>query len=203
MKHSKTGKNKKKKFSDLEWRIISFLKKHLPRPRFLHSLGVMRTAERIAKKNEESPARARIAGLLHDCTRGYTLKKNARLAQEYNRRIVSDAVLVKNPCIVHGFASAAFARKHFHVRDKKVLQAMARHTIAGPRMTLLDKIIYLADITAPDRRFKELKKLRRILQRDIDDAMRTALQIKITFVLQRKQMLHGDAVCAWNELMKK
>lgn len=197
----KNKKNIKNNFSPLEHCIVKFLKKNLLRPRYFHSVGVMRTAEKIAQQYGASPCKARLAGLLHDCSRGYSIKKITALARQYNNKIHADKILLKNPSLLHGYASAVIAKKQFNITDHVVLQAMARHTIAGAHMSMLDKIIYLADITAPDRRFKELKILRILAQRNIDVAMRAALYVKIKHVLQKKLMLHPGAVSAWNEFI--
>lgn len=183
--------------------ILAFLKKKLPRSRFMHSRGVMRTAEMLALRYGEDPAKARLAGLLHDCSRGYSFATVKKLARRYDPKIFRDPVLKDNPFLLHGFASAYIAKKHFRVKDQRVLDAIMYHTIARPHMTKLDAVIYCADMIAPDRRFDEVQRLRRIARRSLSDALRYALRIKILFVLKKNMMVHPHAVMAFNELVVK
>ena len=194
---------KKITYSALELRIIDFLKKNLSHPRFLHSIGVMHTAEEIALMYGGNLLQARLAGLLHDCARGYSCRTIVFLARQYNKRIVSDRVYKRNPHLLHGHASAAIAKRKFNIRDRSVLKAMASHTVADVNMSLLDTIIYLADKTALDRRFKGLKKLRLLIKQNLEEAMRAALQSSINHVIHNRHMLHESSVRAWNELIHK
>jgi predicted HD superfamily hydrolase involved in NAD metabolism len=183
-----------------EQKIVAYLKKHLSRPRFLHSLGTMRMAELIARCHGADPAKARVAGLLHDCSKGMSIAALRAHARRYDPRIMRDNIVQQNPVLLHGYASADIAKKYFGIRAPDILQAIARHTIAGPRMSMLDHIIYLADMIAPDRRYRESSALRRLARRDLIAAMKKGLAIKIRLVLRQKGMIHPFAVFAWNEL---
>ncbi|MFH1378869.1 MAG: bis(5'-nucleosyl)-tetraphosphatase (symmetrical) YqeK [bacterium] len=194
--------NKKLTYTREEQKILACLQRVLPRPRFLHSLSVMRAAEKIAERYGENTHHARLAGLMHDASRGFSIQKIISLACRYDSKIFADPILRKNPRLLHGFASAALARIQFGVTDSKILHAMAFHTIACKNMSIFDKIIYLADCTASDRRFKLCKRLRKLGMQDIDAAMRLALQIRISHVMDMHWMLHPNSVYALNELLR-
>ncbi|MBD3271424.1 MAG: HD domain-containing protein [Elusimicrobia bacterium] len=188
--------------SERERRCGRYLARHVSRPRFVHSLGVMRTAGAIARRWGADVNKARIAGLLHDCSRGMSMHKQKQLVRAYDPKILHDPLITTNPHLIHGFASAAIAYKKFKVRDKAVLHAMAYHTTGCSRMSVLDKIIFLADMSAPDRRFASLKTLRRKIHADLDKAVCLGLMYKIEHVLYGKQSIHPRALEAWNDIIQ-
>lgn len=186
-----------------EEKIIIYLKKFLPRPRFIHSLAVMRMAGSIAEHYGKNKQHARLAGLLHDISRDLSIKTIIMLAKQYKSVLYNDRVLKMNPRLLHGFASAVIARKKFNIKGADILHAVAYHTIACKNMSIFDKIIYLADLTASDRRYKQCKVLRRLVMKNIDAAMKSALRIRIEYVLAMRWMLHPNSVYALNELLEK
>jgi len=162
-------------------KIIQTLKRKLDRAKFRHSLGVARTARALAEKFNYPEEPAYLAGLLHDFGR------SAR------------------PSLEHGQISASLAKKFFGIRDKKILQAIQRHTLGAPYplMTKLDKIIFLADAIAPDRRFPESKKLRYLAFRNLDRAMFVACRNKLIYVLKKKRPLDHRGVSVYNSFLLK
>jgi len=183
--------------------IIQYLKKHLSHARFTHTLGTWRTAQAIAAGYKVSKEKVDIAALLHDAGKGLTKHglinyiKKTKTAVPYLQDIIK-----YNPWVLHGFASASIAQDKFGIRDKDILNAIKEHTTAGPGMSVLAKIIYLADITAPDRRFAGVNKIRWQAKRDLNKAMQTALFYKTYHVLANKKWLHPAAIEAWNSLIK-
>jgi len=133
-------------------RYMDELKEILPTRRYLHSISVMRTAIDLANIYGADRYNARLAGLLHDCAKSMSHDELRTAAPN------SDAPIQ----VLHAPAGAVFAREHFGVTDSEVLQAIARHTTGDPDMTLLDKVICLADFIEPQRgveRFASLRKL--------------------------------------------
>ncbi|MBN1620964.1 MAG: bis(5'-nucleosyl)-tetraphosphatase (symmetrical) YqeK [Endomicrobiales bacterium] len=183
-------------------KIISYLKQHLSKARFNHTLGTWRVARQLASKHKVSRDKIDIACLLHDAGKGLKNRqlikyvKKAKMYLPYLKEIIKN-----NPSILHSFVSADIARKKFGVRDKEILKAISSHTIGSPCMNTLDKIVYLADITAPDRRYPLVKRLRWHASRDLDKAMRMALKNKIQHVIKNKKWLHPGAVESWNSFV--
>ena len=125
------------------------LSRRLKRSRYEHSLGVADTAAFLARRFGEDEARARTAGLLHDCAREFP---NEAMRAEADARGVSyGAVEASMPLLLHAPLGALLAREKYGAEDEAVLRAIARHTVGGASMTALDKIVYFADMVEPER----------------------------------------------------
>lgn len=182
--------------------IVEYLRKHLDSAKFKHSLGVTRVAAALAAKHGVNVKDAELAGLLHDIGRIYSGRELVSYARKRRLKIPGgEEIMKRNPKLLHSFVGADIAGKLF-TKKRDVLEAVAFHTLAKPKMSKLARIVYLADYTAPDRRFPGVDKVRKFALRDMDGAYRAALGSKLLFVLKKKHWLHPLAVEAWNELIK-
>ena len=181
--------------------IKAKLKTMLKEKRYIHSLGTMQTSVELAKRYGANQDKAQLAGLLHDCAKNIAYEKAYTMCEEYG--IPLDPIMCKSPKLIHQLLGAEVARREFGVEDEEVLQAIRVHTTGAPDMTMLDKIIYLADFTEPNReRLKGMDELRELTHKDLDDAMLFALDISIKIALKKGNLLHPDAVHARNQLVE-
>ena len=142
----------------------------LSRKRMLHSLNVALQAVKYARKHQLSPDKAFVAGLLHDCTKGFSIKKQRALAKnlgDFDR---------EDDAIIHALAGAYYAKIHYGVENEEILQAIYYHTIGRDTMTPLEKIVFLADKLEPARNYSDLTIMRKLAFENIDEAMILALQ---------------------------
>ena len=180
--------------------ITQFLRATLKPARFCHSIGTAKVAVILANRYNIDIKEAALAALLHDAGKGYDAAGMVRYACAHNLKAPCLAGIIKyNPLLLHSYISAHIARTKFNVKNRKVLAAIAQHTLGGPRMTTLAKILYIADIIAPDRRFTAVHQLRRLAMRDLERAMRAAQEIKLTMVIGKNAWIHPQAVATWNE----
>ncbi|MBI5573157.1 MAG: bis(5'-nucleosyl)-tetraphosphatase (symmetrical) YqeK [Elusimicrobia bacterium] len=162
--------------------IKEFLKKNLSHDRYVHTLNLRKLAVKLAKHHGlglEDIYRVELAALLHDC--------HKKLEQGNN----------------HSFLAAEFTKKNFGITDRKILSAIEHHTYGHRNMSKLSKIIYLADISEPSRKFKEAKHIRKLAFADIDKAMVLALSVKMRYVLYEKKPLSLESVISYNKILKK
>ncbi len=144
------------------------------RYRFAHTLRVARTAERLAIVHGEDPARARMAGLLHDLARLYSAD---RLVSECRRRgMPIDAFELAHPVVLHARLGAELAREEYGIDDEAILSAIRTHTVAAATMSRLDAILYLADALEPGRDFADRAALFDLALRDLDAALIAVLE---------------------------
>jgi len=176
------------------------LSRRLKRSRYEHSLGVADTAAFLARRFGEDEARARTAGLLHDCAREFP---NEAMRAEADARGVSyGAVEASMPLLLHAPLGALLAREKYGADDEAVLRAIARHTVGGAAMTALDKIVYFADMVEPTRAYPGVEELRRLAREaDLDEMTLAGLTRSIAFVLEKGHLIHPDTVLARNELL--
>ena len=102
-----------------------------------------------------------------------------KLCEKYG--IINDAAEVANPKLLHAKTGAAFARELFGIEDD-IYGAIRWHTTGKPDMTLLEKIIYLADFVEPTRDFPGVEELRELCFEDIDAAMAKGLEMSLEFI---------------------
>lgn len=176
------------------------LKGMLKPERYDHSLGVMETAVKLAKIFGYDQQKAKIAGLLHDCAKNFTFEEQFAMCERYG--IGLDEITKASPKVLHQLLGPKVARREFGVADPEILSAIACHTTGKAQMGLLDKILYLADYTEPNReQFEGLEQLRLLTLENLDRAMLYALDLTVESVLRRGMLLHPDTVAARNWLL--
>ncbi len=138
--------------------------------RYEHTLGVAYTAACLAMRYGADAEAAEIAGLLHDCAKQYD---NETLLKKCTKEHlpISEAER-KNPSLLHAKLGAYLAEQKYDVADPEILNAIRYHTTGRPAMSLLEKIVYVADYIEP-RRFKapNLEKIRGLAFLDLDRAI--------------------------------
>lgn len=165
------------------------LKMTLSERRYLHSVGVMESAVKLAEHFGADVEKARIAGLLHDCAKEIDKDEAVRLCDEMKIEIDEEKRVQKG--LLHADLGAEFIKRDFGIDDKEIYDAIKYHTMGRCDMTMLDKIIYLADFIEPNRReFEGLSELRKLSFEDLDKAMLFAVNLSISFVLQKGKVLH-------------
>ncbi len=173
--------NKREKFVEL-------LKKHVKGEKFQHSLGVEQTALELAERYGASRDRAGLAGLLHDITKQMD---NAKMAAAYGIISLSEKTL-------HAPVAACWLKEQDIVTDGEVLTAIKYHTTGRADMTLLEKVIYMADYIEPGRDFEGVREVRRAAYEDIDRAMLMGITMSLEDILQRGTLIDPDSVAAYN-----
>lgn len=143
------------------------LAKYVEKKRFMHSLGVACTAYLLARKYGEDEKLAYFTGLVHDIAKRLPLSEQLDLCNEI--KLCSDER--SYPKMLHAPAGAAFLKKKYKIEDTKLLNAVRFHTIGDIKMTLFDKIIYMADYIEPFRDFEGVKTLRELAFNDINKSV--------------------------------
>ena len=131
------------------WEIKRFLKKKLNPARYEHTLGVAYTCQALAMRYEYDLRKAEIAGLLHDCAKRFDGEVMLLKCQKRGLSISEGELL--EPSLLHAKLGAWYAREKFGIQDPEILSAIGCHTTGKEGMTLLDKILYVADYIEPGR----------------------------------------------------
>ena len=171
-------------------KIKKYLKKHLTKERYHHTVGVAYTAMSMAMKynpqpdNNEFMIKAEIAGLLHDCAKCMDNDKKIRICNK--NQISYSKIEAENPYLLHGKVGAYIARKEFDILDEDILNAITWHTTGRPDMSLLEKIIFVADSIEPSRRpIPELILIRQLAFTDIDQAVIKILENTLKYLNEK------------------
>lgn len=153
-------------------KIRKSLKKKLTKTRYEHTLGVEYTSASLAMCYGMDLLKAELAGLLHDCAKQEALtgKDMLELCRKYNISVTP--VEEADPYLLHGKLGAYFCEHEYGITDEEILSSIRFHTTGRPGMTLLEKIIYVADYIEPQRdKAPRLDKLRRLAFFDLDEAV--------------------------------
>lgn len=164
--------------------IRKVLKKRMDKERYWHTIGVAYTAACMAMRYGEDFERAYLAGLLHDCAKCYT--DGEKLSMAETAGIPVSDVELRAPGLLHASLGAYLAKTEFGVNDEEILSAIHYHTVGKPEMTLLEKIIFVADYVEPNRpEFPMFKEIREKAFTDIDVAVYLTAKRGLEYLLQK------------------
>ena len=160
--------------------IKKYIKKRLTKERYRHSLGVAYTAIALAMKynpdtsNSDFMKKAELAGLLHDCAKNMDNDKKIHICDK--NKISYSSLEAENAFLLHGKVGAYIAKTKFGIEDEDILNAIIWHTTGRPGMSILEKIIFIADYIEPSRKpLPELDYIRKLAFEDLDMAMKAIL----------------------------
>ena len=161
--------------------IEDSLRDELPKDRFRHTMGVANTAACLAMRFGYDSERAYLTGLLHDCSKGYKSSEQAELAGNFNLKLSEIEVL--NPALIHAKTGAYLANLKYGIKDEEILSAIRCHTTGKPDMTMLEKIIYIADYIEPNRKKQpHLKEIRKACFEDLDKGLLMILSDTVEYL---------------------
>lgn len=183
--------------TDAEYKQL--LQKRLKPERYAHSLAVAAQAVHLAEKYGADREKAYLAGLLHDICKNDSPES---LLQTLDRFGILLSNLEKaSPKLWHAMAAAAFLKGKLGISDREVLDAVRYHTTARAGMSLLEKIIYLADYTSSDRSYPGVEDMRRTVDLSLEAGMEKALVFTITELAEEGRPIHPDTIEAYNQCM--
>lgn len=180
---------------------IAFLEQRLSRKRFQHSCNVARAARQLAQRYGADPEKTYYAGLLHDICKEQPFEEQRAmmLAGDF----APDEAELHSRKLWHGIAGAYFIQTEFGVTDRDILNAVRFHTVGRPGMSLLEEIIYIADMISDERDYKGVAKMRRLANENLQEAMLTALTDAIGSVLKKEGMIPQYTIAAYNGYLLK
>lgn len=177
------------------------LEKKLSPYRFQHSLGVQYTAAALAMKYSVDINKASLAGLLHDNAKYLSGEQMYEKCLRYGIEVTKEEK--EQPHLLHGKLGAYYAKEKYGVTDKDVLSAIEHHTTGKPNMSLLEKILYIADYIEPNRKVIEgLDEIRRYAFDDIDKAVVFKIKNMSGYLLEQGIELEGKALATYNYYVK-
>lgn len=144
------SENKDLSFDELNAEIS----RRLPKKRYLHTLGVVETAEKLALKYNVDVSKAKTAALLHDCAKPLSGSAMKNLCDqngvEYSENEITDEQTMQS--LLHSKAGMIIAQNCYYISDSEILSAIYHHTVGRPNMSKLEKIIFVADYIEPGRK---------------------------------------------------
>ena len=178
--------------------IRALLEKSLPPKRYQHSMRVYETALALGKRHHAEEAKVALAALLHDCGREIPVKESVEKARAFGLPV--DFIEAGQPVLLHAKIGACLATQKYGVTDPEVLEAIRCHTTGAETLSLTARIVFLADMLEPGRKFPGVEELRRLAREDLEQAMFTAYRDTICYLLEAGALIHPAAIAGYNRL---
>jgi predicted HD superfamily hydrolase involved in NAD metabolism len=179
-------------------RALAIVKEQLTEHRYIHTIGVMETAIELAKRYGADTKKAELAAIFHDYAKFRPKEEMRQIIIDQN---MPQDLLVHNTELWHAPVGAYLVEKEAGVTDSEVLDAIRYHTSGRPNMTLLEKIVYVADYIEPGRIFPGVQEVRELAKQDLDKALIQSLKNTITFLLKKNQAVYPDTIFTYNSLV--
>ncbi len=183
-----TGKNfRRLPMERLQQTVVGLLKPE----RVAHVLGCRDTAVALARHWGADETDAARAALLHDVTKALSSLGQLTLCWEYD--ILLDGFSQKNPKTLHALTGSLVAERIFG-ESSQVVEAIRHHTTGKADMSLLEKIIYVADYMEPNRDFPGVEKLRELAFTDMDEALKLGLEMTVTMLREQGREISPESM---------
>lgn len=149
--------------------------------RFAHTLGVEFTAAALAMRYQADVTDAQIAGLLHDCAKCLTDEKRVSICEKH--QIPMTDIERRNPFLLHAKVGEFLAKEKYGITNPDILNAIRFHTTGRENMSLLERIVFVADYIEPGRRqAPNLAEIRQLAFTDLDAAMLKILEDTLSYL---------------------
>lgn len=159
---------------------LEIARSRLKDKRFQHTVNVRDMAVTLAERYGADPHKAAIAALLHDAAKEMSREELLQIIRD--NAIMSENAENRPQPVWHGICAAILAKTQWGVEDEEILSAIRCHTTGKRDMSLLDKILYLADMTSAERTYPEAAYLRKVEMEDLDRALGEALQMSLEWL---------------------
>lgn len=174
-------------------------KSQMTEHRYQHTLGVMETAISLAERYGADPEKAELAAILHDYCKYWEKDRMKEIIRE--RDNIPIELLNYDAELWHAPVGAEVVRDELNISDEEILDAIRYHTSGRMDMTLLDKIIWLADYIEPGRHFPGVDEVRELARQDLDQALLKGLDNTIIFLIQKGKKIYPLTMIARNALI--
>lgn len=182
--------------------FLDKLKQKLTPNRLYHSVCVAEQARHLAEKFGADTEKAYTAGLIHDIMRYEPPEEMLKLIDSDGKYKLTPLER-KITVTLHAVAGEVYLRTVLGVTDEEILSAVRYHTTGKEEMTLLEKIIYVADLTSDDRDYPDVKEVRQTAEQSLEKATLRGLSFTIESNAHKNKPIHIDTVKAYNYLAER
>lgn len=181
--------------------LINNLEKVLKKKRFEHVLRVEETALKLADLYQyEDLEKVSIVALMHDHCKDMDEELMYQMASQYSPY---EPLKMGNVAIWHGYAAAELARTDYDLKETDMINAIAEHTIGAKIMTLLSKILFIADYIESGRNFKGVDQARELAKEDLDGAVYYKMSQTIKHLVDKLEPIYVESVVVYNHWTKR
>ncbi|MBQ3281799.1 MAG: bis(5'-nucleosyl)-tetraphosphatase (symmetrical) YqeK [Eubacterium sp.] len=179
--------------------IEKYIADNFSEKRRIHTYGVRDTSMRLARKYGADPEKARACSLYHDMFRRATDEHIDECIEKYGL----DPKYRHDPDLAHSKIAAIYMKNEMGIDDEDMLNAVAYHTTGRAGMSILEKVIFLADAIEPARDYPSVGYLRELAEEDLDEACLALLERSEDYLRLKGREMDPDSISFMNELRKK
>ena len=179
--------------------LEEFIKANLKESRYRHSMGVEEMAVRLARLHGADSEKAAFAGRYHDLAKNF----DEESMDAYIRKYGLPEYLIGNNALAHSKVGAAILENEFGVTDREILDSVRYHTTARKDMTLLDEVIFVADVVEDNRTYSDLDYYQDLAYRDLDRACLEILEYTIGSLTAKGKVIDKDTLEARDWVIQK
>jgi predicted HD superfamily hydrolase involved in NAD metabolism len=179
-------------------KALALVKEQITERRYIHTLGVVESAIELAERYGADVKKAELAAIFHDYAK---FRPKEEMEQIIIAEKMDPALLEYNMELWHAPVGAYLVNKEAGIQDAEILDAIAYHTSGRVGMSLLDKVVYLADYIEPGRSFPGVDEVRQTAKQNLDHAVIQALRNTVVFLMKRNQAIYPDTFKTYNDLI--
>jgi len=187
--------------TEKEREYCSWLSQSISKKRLAHVLSVVKEAEYLAKLYGANLEKCRLAALLHDCAKEMSLEEMQKICEREKFLDLSEKDL-QNGEILHGFVASVLVKEKFEIQDKEVLEAIRYHTVGKVGMSLVGKIVYIADAIEQTRNYPSVKEIREKTYKDLRQGILMEIEHKLEYLTSIGAILHPNTL-EWKKSLEE
>ena len=173
------------------------VKRHLTQGRFYHSQCVAAEAEKLARRYGADPEKARLCGILHDVMKDTPPQEQLKILEKSG--IILTVAQRRNRKLWHALSGAAYLRDELGIADQEILGAVECHTSGKGGMSLLDKVLFVADYISADRDYPGVEELRVTAYRSLEEAMVEGIRFTVDELMGQELPVAAESIEAYND----
>lgn len=178
--------------------VHKIVKETLSHYRLHHSECVAKRCVELADIYRVDKESARLIGIVHDLAKEMSNEEKIEYCKKYHIEV--DYIEKENVGLLHGKIAAHIAKKQFGFSED-LCSAIKYHTTGKENMSLLDKILYVADMTSDDRKFTNKEYVVELGNKNLDECVKYILKLGITQRIAQNKKVHLNSLKALNFFM--
>uniref|UniRef100_UPI003564F055 bis(5'-nucleosyl)-tetraphosphatase (symmetrical) YqeK n=1 Tax=Fusobacterium nucleatum TaxID=851 RepID=UPI003564F055 len=182
--------------------LKEIVKSKMSLKRFTHTLGVVEMSEKLAKIYNANIQKCKVAALLHDICKEMDMEYIKNICKNNFINELSEENLENNE-ILHGFAGAYYVKNELGINDKEILNAIKYHTVGAKDMTLLEKIVYIADAIEYGRNYPSVVEIREETFKNLDKGILMEIEHKEEYLESIGKKSHPNTDELKKEILKE
>lgn len=189
-----------KLYTDKYTPLRRLLRERLVEKRYIHSLNVADSARELAIKYGADEEKAYFAGLVHDIMKNASEEEQLQIMEKGG--IILSRTEKENKKLWHAMAGECYLRIEKGITDEDILNAVRYHTTGRAGMSLLEKVVYIADYISVERDYDDVDVMRELsINKGLDEAALYALKFSFKSLSKKEKLIHTDSVEYYNELI--